>query len=350
VKCVLSGVATAPMILLLLVGCDDLPTDAGPIPESELRVLTQLGVDPDISGDRVVWRTPSLFESVLVVHDLATGVETELTDPGLNVRSPTIEGEFAAFRASPVVTDTTQEPQAEVGIVDLGPASREVKIASTRGVNEFSPQVLDDQRVAFFRSDPRADTPAEAIQIVVRDFRTGAEDTIQRGRFLTNRMGADGDRLVWSGQERRDVPSVLQIDVFLHDVRTGATRLLSGDGVGEGRDQAAPDISGDRVVWQADSDIFLLDLATGELRNLSDDDLNQNDPRIDVNLVVWVEGIPTYLDGEGTEIVAFDLRTGTRRTLTDAEGDQTRPAVSDGRVVWRDRGGEGFAVMMADLR
>jgi beta propeller repeat protein len=102
------------------------------------------------------------------------------------------------------------------------------------------------------------------------------------------------------------------------------------------------------VVWQdyrsrVGFDIYLFDLATGEERVICTDAARQWLPRIEGDLVAWVDE-----RNRNWDIYAFDLATGTEYPVCTQPDDQGWPSVADGRIVWQDYRGGRNAVYRAE--
>jgi beta propeller repeat protein len=108
-----------------------------------------------------------------------------------------------------------------------------------------------------------------------------------------------------------------------------------------------PSISGDRMVYvrseRGSHSVWLEDLRTGSLLRLSDDNRSSDAPDIHGNRVVWQESRHS-----GSVIVLYDLETRDATVLTEGYRD-TSPSVWGDRVVWTRQSGVDSWLMFMDL-
>lgn len=113
--------------------------------------------------------------------------------------------------------------------------------------------------------------------------------------------------------------------------QAGTDRRITSDAA----EQAAPDVSGTRIVWEdarhGQTEIYLHDVSTGQERRLTSDPAEQTSPRISGDRVVWEDR-----RHGGRDVYLLDLDSGGPVRLTPEGSDQTQPDVSGDRVVWRD--------------
>ena len=113
-----------------------------------------------------------------------------------------------------------------------------------------------------------------------------------------------GDRVVWI--DSRD-GGLLSTGVYLYDFLTHEEIPIVT------QSSYAPDISGDRVIWQQGSpgsgwDIYSYDLSTDEIMPISSAPDNQMEPAIDGNVAVWTDS----RDGQ-KDIYLYDFEMGEER-------------------------------------
>jgi beta propeller repeat protein len=108
-----------------------------------------------------------------------------------------------------------------------------------------------------------------------------------------------------------------------------------------------PSISGDRMVYVRSDhgahSVWLEDLTTGSLRQLSDPDRSADAPDIHGDRVVWQERRQS-----GSVIVMYDLEGRDSTVLTEGHRDGS-PSVWGDRVVWTRESGLGARLMFMDL-
>lgn len=114
---------------------------------------------------------------------------------------------------------------------------------------------------------------------------------------------------------------------------------LHADGLLEQRlttdpaDQEAPDLYGDRVVWQdarnGQWDIYLYDFATGQERRITTNAAAQFAPAIWDNRIVWFDG-----RSGRNELYLYDLTTNSERLVTSSPEGYGTPDIYGDRIVW----------------
>jgi len=107
------------------------------------------------------------------------------------------------------------------------------------------------------------------------------------------------------------------------------------------RDQRAPRVSGNTVIWQDSrsiangSDIWMCDLTTMTESAVCTLPGSQMFPEIDGDYVVW-EGVNTESVTKDLDIYGKNLRTGETFTVVEKPGDQLQADVGEGWVVYTD--------------
>jgi len=270
--------------------------------------------EPDVGGDRVVWRFMAnpYFGSVDVLQArLSTGGPTRLAQLST----------YAGPRTSGRYT-TWQDGLDGIAVLD-NTTGRRQRVAGRRRPYAAWADVAGD-RMAF--------PDIGAREVVLYDLATGARTTVASYVGSLRGLAFDGRYIAWiedaggtglvvydtrTGETRQAVPPAPRAitgvsadrgrvvfgmeagdrqSIFLYDVASGQTRRLSS---ARGK-QAYPEISGDLVVWDDtrnetnpyyvyDHDVYLYDLATGTETALAGGPTWSGDPQIDGSHVVWTE-------------------------------------------------------------
>lgn len=239
-------------------------------------------------------------------------------------------------------------------------------LESSAQIMEAHPLAIHAGRILLRRFDVRG-TGAEREQgsrLSVYDIESRAETRLPV--FLSRGGGEEGDLfedyVVYTYAEafdaaryQRERSSYRQNqDIYLYDLKTGATRQLTTDP----HNQSSPRIWGQHVVWKDTRhtwdgqgpgsdyfwDLFWLDLFTGEVRQITTSHRVQ-DFDVGDRGVVWADGTnvdnPRRLGCQNcpdtdSNILFYDFASGQTVQLTDQPGAQREPAISGNRVVWTD--------------
>lgn len=308
------ALAAAAAALLGVAGCSGDPVAPTPPGDTAAAVIGAPGWSPSISGSRVVWAEPIEGAPAIVLFDLETGETRRIARGPDRLDEPSIDGSTVVWK----------EGIGESRQIAVGDASGTPKILiGSDSEPEFWPDVSGNHVVWA-----RVVDGTERL-VVLHDLETGRDTVLGEGVFLGNPPRIDGDRVVWSGRSRS--PPERDSQVRLYDIPSKTLEVVS---LPEGG--AQPDISGDRVVWQGRDAIVLFDLATRELREITDDDsVRPRFPRIDGDIVVWVE-----VRNDRLELIMYDISTDQRTRLTGEGSDVVdfvfSHAVSGRRVVWQE--------------
>ncbi len=156
-----------------------------------------------------------------------------------------------------------------------------------------------------------------------------------------------GDLIVWEDNRHDPVTRTPGIyDIFLYDLRTNTERQLTTNSTWN----HAPDIDGDRVVWQSGCDVYLDDVRTNTVQQLthlatkSGCPSYAEYPKISGNSVVYV------VTSSGNDLVAFDLTTNTERRIVKGTVVPYFPAIDGDRIVWADERNGDRDIYLYDLK
>ncbi|MFN8522438.1 MAG: hypothetical protein U0821_04955 [Chloroflexota bacterium] len=241
--------------------------------------------------------------------------------------------------AGPVERVAAQSPNIErFTIYDERGGQRAPRVSSKWVVFEdtrrqlaptLTPTATATPGVPSGRNDPTATPTATPVKPVdpgsFVDIRGWNLDTRQDRRATENANGmapdVSGKLAVWVEQSSSFGQDIVVFDLDERDV----VRRLELPG-----DQRAPAISGDRVVWQENTDgtwnVVGFDLARREKFNVSNASGDQTRPSIDGDLVV-------FEDSRDSSIWYRDLKSGALRRIEGVAGFE--PAVSGDKIVFR---------------
>jgi hypothetical protein len=103
---------------------------------------------------------------------------------------------------------------------------------------------------------------------------------------------------------------------------------------------------GSRLAWNdiidGTSQIFFHDLQTGSTRQISNGKMDQLDPDVAVDRVVWREG------GSQGDVIEYDIQSGTSTSLTSSQNRETHPHVAGDRTIWVEEMPAGETLWLAD--
>ncbi len=161
-------------------------------------------------------------------------------------------------------------------------------------------------------------------------------------RQLTTSVGKSEDHLRISGS-RAVWHRRFSTDYEIFAYNGSAVVMLTNNGT----DDADPEISGDRVVYNDGTDIRCYHFSTGLTTNLSNDAGWQRDPRIDGDHVFWFEWDAAEAN---VELVRYDISTGNRtnisnNTLKNDFGSESNLSILGNRAAWIGSSGSASAVL-----
>ena len=257
--------------------------------EQRLTTATN-GMDPDISGNRVVWRNWSTGK--IIVHDLTTGIQTNASLQGGTVQmvTPSISGDIVVWTDYRASSDYGEIYMRDLNLTADGPVS----------------QSPTDPAIPVVKKDKR-DADIDGNIVVWVDWRNASQD--QWGW--------------WSNP-----------DIYMKDLSTGVEQPVTMDTA----DQYMPVVSGNRVLWMdhrnGNWDVYMKDIsnaANPEVR-LTNDNADQSWPSIDGDFVAWKD---TRNGNE--DIYRLHLGTGIEEIITTDIAPQKIPVVSGSIVTWMDQ-------------
>ncbi len=220
--------------------------------------VTPNGLDPDISGNLVVWRNWDTGK--IVVHNLANGAEQIASTAATQMVSPSVSGNLVVwidYRNSTNYGDVYMRDltQAADGFVSRGsdqPAGTpDPKLDKRNPDIDGDIVVWEDMRNAFQDTQGWWHNP----DIYFKNLATGAEGPVCTNLADQYNPSVSGHKVFWQDYRNGNW------DIYEKDLDTGVeTRLTTNLA-----EQSWPTASGDYIVWkdkrEGDEDIYFEDLA-----------------------------------------------------------------------------------------
>lgn len=266
--------------------------------------------DPAISGDLVVYTGNRDNNTDVYYVDLATGVETAVTQqPGAQELTDVY---------SPLITYTDLSAR-DIWVYDT-PTGVTTNVTATPGAYSSNPAIGRDTLVWEDSRDAN-------IEIYGMNLATGVE------RRITESAAADTVPEVSTGTAQDQV--VWQVcadgicDIALYDWSTGVTRMVTET---TDADERRPDMDGDVVVYDGykdgERDIYAYDVTSGQTRRLPLAG-SQNNPNISGDVVSF-EDVSTGM----YRIMLWHLPTGAVLQLTDGLDGEYLNDIDGNRVAY----------------
>lgn len=291
-----------------------LPATGNAIISTERQVTTNdsTQLEPDISGNTVVYVDDRFGGSDIFRTDTETGVETEVKKTLSPKYYPQISGDFMVWSGGtgyPVFLYYYRISTSAYGILTASGAANDYDLDGVNAVwtdwsNIPDPNILiSDLDVAPWSATGLTDS-----------------DGWQEG------PGIDDNRVVWT-----DYTS-LNGNIYMWDLGEPTKQQITSDT----NNQSSPDISGDRIVYFDNSsgslNVYLYNLLTSDTIPLTNNANNKQSLEIEGDYVIWNEQI-----GGVYEVFVYDLQTGETTNLTgDDPGEQRYPKIDSNHVVWED--------------
>ncbi|TGC10674.1 hypothetical protein [Methanolobus halotolerans] len=151
-----------------------------------------------------------------------------------------------------------------------------------------------------------------------------------------------GDRIVWEDYGNATLPPEnedltvedwlqFNVDVYMHNLSTEETMQITTNG----SIQWSPAIYDDLVVWEdarnGNWDIYMYNLSSEEEIQITENKFAQLNPAVCNDTVVWEDNRNGNWD-----IYMYNVTSGEEIQITMNGSDQLSPAISDGIVVWED--------------
>ncbi|HYR10059.1 MAG TPA: hypothetical protein VEQ60_19965 [Longimicrobium sp.] len=291
--------------------------------------------EPDLGGDRVVWRHMEnpYYGSVNVFQaHLPGGATTRLAELG-TYAGPHTSGRYTTWQ------------DGETGIMLLDNVTGQRR--RIEGTQPFAGSVdIAGDKLAYLDLGTQA--------IMVYDIPTGARLTVALwGPAVTYHyvrgMGFDGRYVAWISDGARGESG---LGLVVNDIVTGREIVAVPFGQGS---MSGPSVDRGRVVFSMQvgdrESVFLYDIASGTTRRISDAPGRQTNPEISGDLIVWddtrQDNNPAYVFNH--DVYLYDLKAGVETPLANDATWSGDPQVDGSRVVWTERRNNRWEVLVVDL-
>lgn len=160
---------------------------------------------------------------------------------------------------------------------------------------------------------------------------------------LQNAPDIYGDRVVWEDYRNAALPEDggnltaedwlgLDVNIYMHNLSSEEDlQVTTNESI-----QWSPAIDGDLIVWEdarnGNWDVYLYNLSSGEEIQVTGDNSSQMNPDVSGDgLVVWEDSRNGNWD-----IYLYDLSSGEEMQVTSSTEDQVSPAIYGNVIVWED--------------
>ena len=277
------------------------------------------------------------------IINAATGERRQLTDDGHRKRRPVISADYVAWsdqRRQIEIPDRNSIRQNRTTFADdiyvLDLATGQQRRITDAPANRYA-LGLSGHRLVWQDTRNELDEPYFNFDIYAYDLIANQEIPIAVEKGSQRSPSIYGDTVVWA--DNRNSPSAEtpnpdlpnpgcgdcpdnRFDIYAYDFNTGKERPL----VQSGYFNAAPQIHGDRVGWQAYHPekaltLKLLNLATGRESEIATEPRINYGPSLSANYAVWTVGYPCDVSSDdsldGTGAYAQNLATGEVSQISD---------------------------------
>jgi hypothetical protein len=292
--------------------------------------------EPDLGGDRVVWRhmESAFYGNVNVFQALlSAGGTTKLAElttyagPHTSGRYTTWQDETTGIKVLDNATGQTQR------IEGMWPFAGSVDIAG--------------DKLAYLDIDART--------VNVYNIATGQGRVVatwggpDASYYYVRAVGFDGRYVAWISDGGMGM-SGLGMAVF--DTWTDQEHVAVPFGQGM---MTGPSVDAGRVAYSLEvgdrESIFLYDIASGTTRRISDAPGRQTNPELSGGLIVWddtrQDQNPAYVFNH--DVYLYDLETGLEMPLANDATWSGDPQLDGSRVVWTERRNDRWEVLVTEL-
>ncbi len=162
------------------------------------------------------------------------------------------------------------------------------------------------------------------LDIYIYDLSTQKETQITSNETVQFDAAIYGNRIVWTDQQ-----GVWgDWNIYMYDLSTHNITQITTD-----RRAQEPDIYGDRIVWDENSNegwsqIHMYNLSTHQETQITTDESNKFDPKIYGDKIVWEDGGDIYM---------YDISTSKKTQVTTREFEEAgacQPDIYKNKIVW----------------
>ncbi|MDD1707700.1 MAG: PKD domain-containing protein [Methanoregulaceae archaeon] len=294
-------------------------------------------VSPQICGDYVVWAGYVNNSYDIILYQLSTGIETDLTpDPEIlnDAEVPYPDQDAPAIDGNCIVWQDSRNTNWDIYLYDLSTGNITPITENTNESNQVLPDIsggsivwADDRHKGYSTYD-----------LYLFDL-SSREETILSPNMTEVSLEhphISGHYVVCEGLDLFN----LTYDIYLCNLQDASWNLLTPST--SSTDQKNADIFGDYVVWDGfdelngTTDVYVYSIPSGSTYLLTNDTTqsSQTNPSIYNTTVVWEDS--RFKEGGSTAIVLSDLVAGTHYLLTpDTVTEQRSPEVFGNRIVWQ---------------
>lgn len=292
--------------------------------------------EPDLGGDRVVWRhmESAFYGNVNVFQaHLSTGQTTKLAEL-TTYAGPHTSGRYTTWQ------------DGLTGIMVLDNATGQTRRIAGSWPYAGSVDIAGD-RLAYLDLDARTVNVYDITEGEGRVVATwGGPDA---SYHHVRGVGFDGRYVAWISDGGMGV-SGLGMAVF--DTWTDQEHVAVPFGQGM---MTGPSVDAGRVAYSLEvgdrESIFLYDIAAGTTRRISDAPGRQTNPELSGGLIVWddtrQDDNPAYVFNH--DVYLYDLATGLEMPLANDATWSGDPQLDGSRVVWTERRNNRWEVLVTEL-
>ena len=275
-------------------------------------------MDPDIYGDRIIWKESQSEKYSIHMYDLSTKKETQITTDG----SPS----SLAIYGNRIVWDNSSD--FNIYMHDLS-THKETRITTSGGI---SPAIYGD-RIVY-----EAIRNANSFNIYMYDLSTSKETQVTTSG-LAQSPDINGDRIVYQADRNG------KNDIYMYDLSTKKEIQITTGGLEYG-----PEIYGDRILWVDAKNgwdklsLYMYDLSTSTETQVA---INTTDGALIYDIygdrIVWEEDHST-----NRNIYMYNIST-SKITPVTTSGLARNPKIYGDRIVYQvDRNGK-YDIYMATI-
>ena len=341
----------AGMFLIILAGAFAVSAvSAATMVLSEVRITTNTASqeNPDIWGDRIVWRDTRNDNGDIYLFNVTTSAETRITTDPANQTKPKIYGDHIVYM------DNRNNGNWDIYVYDLGTGTESPVANGT--ASQQNPAIYGN-RVVW------QDNRNGEWDIFMYDLETHTESQITSSTPETRfqNPAISGTRIVYGETVILDNTCCPDDQKQVTGLYQGFLDTIYGRDLSQGllyvttnvHGQAHPAISGDNAVWVGNRyfdvgmivggqvvyrktlvpGVFMKNIATNTVWN-SSGTTEQENPDIYGNYIVW-QGKKGYSPGDW-DITIYDLDSQAENQVTNNTAQQQNPAIYGNSIVYQD--------------